>query len=1047
MDDRLIVAEEDTVGVQRMFSLQRSLLLAMWSQGKSSVRVLRLNAITNNEVSVEEVSDFPGMDPGAELIAAGELGDHSVLITRSPSADDEDEHSNAITIYSPAWTVTSFQEIPTKAKIEQVTTVLTSAYSPGFTLVGCLWVDGRASVLKLSLGSDQKEICIPQAPKGMSNTEGVKADNDLSSRIVSIDVFTAPAYIFVHNDAESVERIGKIDWNSMTVVQLKAALKERNLPTTGRKADLISTLEADASSTSKDTPAAEESVLDEDDQLLYGPLHDVARKGSKSSSHKRNEALLDYVAICRQSGRLDVYCIDKDNALKPVWHAHGVGFGERVLSRSSSSMRSPRTLRTFANEIRFFHCGPSKHEDKSSLSYLRSFCFISRNTLGDVHLYKADVKKKLSFHKVPVNIIGRTSKDQMRHKMKLVKKKATKKQIADVFQERVFTPFNGLSGQDGLFYAGAMPGWLLGERGLPCFLEHRTRYAAPAGGSERPLRSFCSSNGFYITTHERVGKIGSQRLTIFNKISTSLDGAGVFMGCGLSFERRVLGVTVRQIEFIEDAEVSNGSRPLYAFLVSREVDADQSSWNSDGLSNVDRDELKKKKEEEMLRRQVEADLGGFDMQSEWVEEIEREDCFGIDVTLGGAPCAPQPSYSIWIVDASNNWDVVDTFELEENEHGLTMSMITLTEAVPDAGEGPSDNLVDGSELKNVTFLAVGTGVVDHDGEDVGAKGRALLLQVKPSENRVAEISLVYQKDVYHGPVSSLSCLSVEGCNRLVIGAGSDVNIEQWGNEMLTQVGFFRATMDILDIRLFKNFFLLSDAYDSLHFLVWRESDKSLTLLAKDYDPIPVVVSGLMSRGPTMTFAGHDIRQNLQFFQYAPGEAASRGGNKLVVRADFHLGASTTALVSFPCRSSLIAHSATPKSSLAALRQQDPKYGQLDDDQRVGVYFGSSDGGMGVIVPLSEPTYWRFTALQSVMANALMTNCALNQKAWRLYRRSTHRGGCRTHERKRSVIDGNLIFRFIDLPIYEQEDLASSIGSTVDMIVDNLLELRSSSIML
>jgi cleavage and polyadenylation specificity factor subunit 1 len=310
-------------------------------------------------------------------------------------------------------------------------------------------------------------------------------------------------------------------------------------------------------------------------------------------------------------------------------------------------------------------------------------------------------------------------------------------------------------------------------------------------------------------------------------------------------------------------------------------------------------------------------------------------------------------------------------------------------------------------------------------------------------SRLAELNFVYEKKIFHGPVTSLSCLDSEGKKRLVIGAGADVNVEQWGANKLTQVGFYRATMYVLDIKLFKNFFVLSDAYDSLYFLVWRESDKSLTLLAKDYDPIPVYAAGLLSRGGSLDIVCHDDRQNLQFFQYAPGDAAARGGNRLVCRADFHLGTVTTELQSFLCRSSLLVNSATPSSSLASLKQQDKFFGRSDDDQRLGVHFGTSEGGYGAVVPLSEPVYWRLTALQSVMVNALESDCSLSQRAWRLYRRSARRGGCRSNDRKKGVIDGDLVMQYTDLPLADQEDLASAIGSTVDLILDNLLELRCS----
>lgn len=242
-------------------------------------------------------------------------------------------------------------------------------------------------------------------------------------------------------------------------------------------------------------------------------------------------------------------------------------------------------------------------------------------------------------------------------------------------------------------------------------------------------------------------------------------------------------------------------------------------------------------------------------------------------------------------------------------------------------------------------------------------------------------------------------------------------------------------------------FSITSSYDSLHFLVWRESDKSLTLLAKDYEPIVLYATGLMSRGGAMSFVCHDDRENLQFLQYAPNDVASRGGNKLVCRADFHLGAQTIALQSHFCRSSLLVNSATPTSTLAALKQQDPLFGRIDDDQRFAVHFGSTDGGLGSLVPLSEQAYWRLQALQSVMSNALDSNCALSYRAWRLYRRNARRGGCRSNDRMKGVIDGELVSKFADLSLPEQEDLASAIGSTVELIMDNILDLKCSGMVI
>lgn len=537
-------------------------------------------------------------------------------------------------------------------------------------------------------------------------------------------------------------------------------------------------------------------------------------------------------------------------------------------------------------------------------------------------------------------------------------------------------------------------------------------------------------------------------MTLFDGILNLASKNSLLPGGGLFVEKIPFGVTVRKIKFIDDGHASTGSHPLYAVLVSREYEADLSELNDDGLSDEERHRLAEEKERAKIQRQVEADLGGFDVEQEWVEEIERENCFKINRNFGGAPPVPSSAYSLWIVDVANGWQVVDSYELEEFEHGTSMDVMTLSEFLAEPG---SDYNISEEDLESKLFITVGAGTINKDGEDVACKGRVLLFEVnRPKISAtlpIAELNFVYEKKIFHGPVTSLSCLTIEGKSRLIIGAGADINVEQWGNDKLNQVGFFRATMQILDIKLFKNFFILSDAYDSLYFLVWRESDKSLTMLAKDYDPIPVYCSGILSRGGSLDFVCHDDRQNLQFFQYAPGDPAARGGNKLVCRADFHLGSQTTDLRSHFCRSSLLINSATPSSTLAALKQQDTFFGKADDDQRLALTFGTTDGGYHSVVPLSEPIYWRMTALQSVLANAIESDCALSRRAWRLYRRASRRGGCRSNDRKKGVIDGDLVMQYTDLSKADQEDLASSIGSTVDLILDNLLELRCSTMVL
>ena len=319
-------------------------------------------------------------------------------------------------------------------------------------------------------------------------------------------------------------------------------------------------------------------------------------------------------------------------------------------------------------------------------------------------------------------------------------------------------------------------------------------------------------------------------------------------------------MTVRQVQFIDDASVSSAARPLYALLISREIEEDQGLLDDDGLSPEERQKIKDEKEKEKTRRQVEADLGGFDVEQEWVEEIERDDYFEIDSTLGRAPPLPKRVFEVWLVDAASGWNVIDSYQLKETEHGASMEVMSLSEVssesvppslschtilcflffrhfvsfltqhslvahifrlfsfqlVPETGTSSASSNQD--NFDNDLFIVVGTGIIDKDGEDVQAKGRILLFNVSRNTDEEiekgepqAEMTFIYDKDIALGPVTSLSCLTSEGKNRLVVGAGAEITIEQWTGAKLVQVGFFHVNMQVQRINLFKTFFLLSDA--------------------------------------------------------------------------------------------------------------------------------------------------------------------------------------------------------------------------------------------
>jgi cleavage and polyadenylation specificity factor subunit 1 len=295
------------------------------------------------------------------------------------------------------------------------------------------------------------------------------------------------------------------------------------------------------------------------------------------------------------------------------------------------------------------------------MSLLRPLCLLIETSIGDLYMYTAKRSDdgKLEFIRVPFNLISRTSKDEARHGTKLKRKKMSKDLNfnSDSFRKARLHRFFSISGQDGLFAATARPAWFVSERGAPYVLCHRLRYAAPAGGRALPMAGFCpdfkirsngAQNNCFLTLHERIGRVGSQRLTIFSNLSDVFGSYGLLPGGNIALEKIPLGVTVRKIVFIDDVSISSVTHPVYALLISRELDKDQSHLHDDGLHAIDRRVAKQEREKEKVRRQVEADLGGFDVEQEWVEDIERDDVFEVETRYGRAPTIPFTVYEIWV---------------------------------------------------------------------------------------------------------------------------------------------------------------------------------------------------------------------------------------------------------------------------------------------------------------------------------------------------------------------------------------------------------------
>ena len=106
--------------------------------------------------------------------------------------------------------------------------------------------------------------------------------------------------------------------------------------------------------------------------------------------------------------------------------------------------------------------------------------------------------------------------------------------------------------------------------------------------------------------------------------------------------------------------------------------------------------------------------------------------------------------------------------------------------------------------------------------------------------------------------------------------------------------------------------------------------------------------------------------------------------------------------------------------------------------KTGVLVGTVDGGVGVLLPIDERIYRTLSLLQQLMAMSVRTMCLLNQRDFRLMKTNFIK-----LEKKKGVLDGTLLWKYVNLPIALQNDLATVIGTTPDVILEHLASIDSS----
>ncbi|CEO99699.1 hypothetical protein PBRA_007432 [Plasmodiophora brassicae] len=362
---------------------------------------------------------------------------------------------------------------------------------------------------------------------------------------------------------------------------------------------------------------------------------------------------------------------------------------------------------------------------------------------------------------------------------------------------------------------------------------------------------------------------------------------------------------------------------------------------------------------------------------------------------------------------NGSFDIVDTFD--EMEHDGEETILAVEDA-PLAVGGAADG-------KRIPFLAVGTANVES--EEVQCRGRILLFRVHdttPSDATGAgmRLNLAFEsKEI--GPISAIA--AVQGC--LCVAVGLRVVMYRWDADRLVGCAFFDADFYAVSLAAAKGFIVLADVYNSAYLLYWEPRLKQVMLLGRDPVYTEVYAADFLIDGDDLSVVVADAHGNLRLVGYAPYRPDSLGGRRLLRRADIHLGTRVTSFV--------------------RLRGRDLSGMTVSRGGRYPLVGAGIDGSVSCLAPVTETLYRRLYSLTTLLTFQVRHLGGLNPRQYRAWK-AAGRGDILTTNCVRNVVDIDFLLRFAGLDYALQGQLAQSIGTTPDQIVDNLLQLQLSSSM-
>ncbi|KAL4927927.1 cleavage/polyadenylation factor CFT1 [Aspergillus undulatus] len=346
------------------------------------------------------------------------------------------------------------------------------------------------------------------------------------------------------------------------------------------------------------------------------------------------------------------------------------------------------------------------------------------------------------------------------------------------------------------------------------------------------------------------------------------------------------------------------------------------------------------------------------------------------------------------------WSIIDSYSLELAEH--IMAIKTMSLEVSEITHERKDMIVVGTSLAR--------------GEDIPSRGCIYVFEVikvvpDPDQPDTTHRLKLIGKEPVKGAVTALSEIGGQG---FLIAAQGQKSIVRGLKEdgSLLPVAFMDMQCYVSVIKELKGtgMCILGDAVKGLWFAGYSEEPYKMSLFAKDLDYLEVQAADFLPDGNKLLIVVADSDCNLYVLQYDPEDPNSSNGDKLLNRSKFHTGnfASTVTLLPRTLVSSELVMSDT---------------NEMDIDNVAPIHqalITSQNGSIGLVTCVPEESYRRLSALQSQLTNTLEHPCGLNPRAYRAVESDASAG--------RGMLDGNLLFQYLDMSKQRKVEIAGRVGA-------------------